>query len=321
MRERCVPPPRHAAAGCPACGGVAYRPTVSVRGTQILQCATCHLATWDWQSYDPAAFYDERYWRSDEIGKGYADYFSLAEAMALTHARRLRAIRRQLSCGLQARSPKRSAAAVLEGAARPRLLDAGCGPGFFVRAAREAGFDAAGVEVSQYAVDFARRELGADVRQGTVSANDLPPGPFDVVTLWDVIEHLPDPLAALRAATRVLRPGGLIVLSTGDYASLAARLSGSHWHLFNLPEHLWFFTPASLRQLLDRAGLTAVDCCYELCWHPIRYLVERLESAFRVGRVLSRALGPLGRVALPVTLGDVMTLSARSAKLEVRSEK
>jgi SAM-dependent methyltransferase len=282
-----------------------YRRTTRVRGIDILQCTRCHLATWDWPTYDPAAFYDESYWRSDEIGKGYADYFSLAEAMRVTHARRLLAIRQRLGH-------------LPPGDARPRLLDAGCGPGYFVRAAADFGFEARGIEVSQYAVDFARRELGVDVRQGTIAATDLPPGPFDVVTLWDVIEHLPAPLAALRAAAGLLRPGGFIVLSTGDYASLVARLSGAHWHLFNLPEHLWFFTPGSLRRLLSRAGFAPVDFYYELCWHPIRYLVERIESAFRLGRVLSPALGALGRAVLPVTLGDVMTLAARC---EVRSEK
>lgn len=324
MREGPAAPPAHAAAGCPACDGTTYRRTTRVRGTEILQCTRCHLATWDWPPCDPAAFYDEHYWCSDEPGKGYADYFSLAEAMRLTHAQRLRTIRARMhsnrtpspfhplvpsSSGSQA-VPGIGGAAVPRGAP-PRLLDAGCGPGYFVRAARDAGFDACGVEVSRYAVEFAQRELGVDVRHGTVSVPDLPAGSFDVVTMWDVIEHLPEPLAALRAVAGVLRPGGLFMLSTGDYASLVARLSGRHWHLFNLPEHLWFFTPGSLRRLLRRAGFAPPNLAYEVCWYPLRYLVERLERTFRLSRALSVKLGRVGRIALPLTLGDVMTVAAR----------
>lgn len=316
MRERSITPPAHAAAGCPACGGKTFRRTTRARGVEILQCAGCHLATWDWPPCDPVAFYDEHYWRSAELGKGYADYFSLADAMRLTHAKRLCAIRSRIRATLTPSSsdfpatPRVDATHTPAGTP-PRLLDAGCGPGYFVRAARDAGFDACGVEVSRYAVEFARRELGVDVRHGTVPGADLPAGRFDVVTMWDVIEHLPDPLAALRAVAEVLRPGGVVMLSTGDYASLVARLSGRHWHLFNLPEHLWFFTPGSLRRLLRRAGLTPLGLTYEVCWYPIRYLVERLESTFRLSRALSPRLGRLGRIALPLTLGDVMTIAAR----------
>jgi SAM-dependent methyltransferase len=284
---------------CHACGHGERRTLANVRGTEIVQCTRCKLATWDWADFDFEAFYDASYWQSENVGKGYANYFALADALAATNQKRLKLISR-LRGG-----------AANGGSSAGKLLDAGCGPGFFVKAAHDAGYNATGVEVSQFAVDFARDELGLNVCQGQVRSADLPDGPFDVVTLWDVIEHLPDPAQAVADLGNALAPGGVLLLSTGDVNSLVAKLSGSRWHLFTLPEHLWFFTPASLRTLLERAGLEVVDQRYEICWYPIRYLTERLEAMFIRRRVLSPLLGPVGRIALPVTLADVVTMAAR----------
>jgi 2-polyprenyl-3-methyl-5-hydroxy-6-metoxy-1,4-benzoquinol methylase len=289
---------------CPACGGTQFDPLVVVRNTPIRRCAGCRLATWDWGSFDPTAFYDESYWKSADVGKGYADYFAMAGAMQYTHAHRLAWIQRLL---------RTSAAPTPESAhlaAAPALLDAGCGPGFFVKAAANAGFTAAGVEISEFAANFARQELGLNVWPGGVRRAELGRGPYDVVTLWDVIEHLPDPTDSLAAINSVLRPGGLLVLSTGDVDSLVAKLSGARWHLFTLPEHLWFFNRQSLRRLLARTGFGLLQCKYEVCWYTTRYLVERLESVFGARRRTSKYLGALGRIPIPVTLADIVTCAA-----------
>ncbi len=281
--------------GCPACDSGEFRPLVVVRGTQIFRCIRCGLATWDWRVFDFESFYDESYWKSREIGKGYADYFSLAGAMAHTHKERLAWIARHLP------APSR----------KPSLLDVGCGPGFFVQAATQAGFAAAGIEVSRYAVNFAREQLDQDVWQGQVRSTDLRSGPYNVVTMWDVIEHLADPADALAALAKVMAPRSVLALSTGDISSLTARLSGARWHLFNLPEHMWFFNPGSLRRLLRKAGLRPIDYRYETCWYPVRYLAERLEAMFASKWTMSAHLGPLGELCVPVTLADIVTVLAR----------
>lgn len=293
-------PQPHGLKACPACQQAAYRRCATVRGTPIYQCTTCGLATWNWAAFDPATFYDASYWASPDVTKGYADYFALSQATHRTHQQRLRWLRR-LYEREAATAPATSA----------RLLDAGCGPGFFVQATNASGWQAAGVEVSQFAVGFARTQLGQNVWQGQVNDADLGEKTYDVVTLWDVIEHLPDPAAALHALAARLRPGGLLALSTGDVGSLVARLSGSRWHLFTLPEHLWFHTRASLRRLLQQAGLSVVDERYELCWYTLRYMVERGEAMLHSPRWLSRGLGPLGRLNLPLSLGDIVTITAR----------
>lgn len=294
---------------CTACGHGRPRFLYSVRGTKIWQCPSCGLATWDWQTFDFEAFYGQDYWKSSELGKGYADYFSLAPAMTRTHRKRLPWLKNYLSLPL---GPPSSP---------PHLLDAGCGPGFFVQAAAEFGFDAYGVEISDFAARFAREELHQNVWQGRIEAGSLYPDSafrvpqttfrYDVVTLWDVIEHLPDPADSISALAEVIRPGGLLALSTGDVRSLAARVCGPKWHLFNLPEHLWFFTPASLRHILQRSGFDVMAWHYEVCWYSLRYLAERCEAAFRLRRVISPNLGRLENLPLPVTLLDIVTVLAR----------
>ncbi len=301
---------------------------VVVRGTHIYRCLGCGLATWDWTAFDCAEFYDQSYWKSADVDKGYADYFALAEALASTNKMRLAWITRRLGRLIdRARprnneEPRASARAALRSSnackstrdyldRRPSLLDVGCGPGFFVQAAANAGFAAAGVEVSEFAVNFARERLGQNVWQGQARSSDLRSGPYDVVTLWDVLEHVADPRDTLAALAEVIPAGGLLALSTGDVSSLVARLSGARWHLFTLPEHLWFFTPGSLRRLLRRVGLEPVACRYEICWYPVRYLIERVAAMCGCRRVVSPRLGALGKLAVPVTLADIITILAR----------
>lgn len=290
-----------ACSACVACGGRRWRIAANVRDTPIRQCTTCGLATWSFPAFDPAGFYADDYWLSSSAGKGYADYFRLARATQRTHRARIARIRRYLP----------------PGAEPVRLLDAGCGPGAFLLAARQQGWTVAGVEVSHFAARHAREEHGLDVWQGQVVAGQLGPGGYDAVTLWDVIEHLPDPAASLRAVHEALRPGGVLALSTGDIRSLAARATGAGWHLYNLPEHLWFFTRASLHRLLRAGGFRPVWTGYDVGWYTLEYLVERLEAtlARSRGRWTSplqpgRPLGLIGQSSVPATLLDILTIVA-----------
>lgn len=246
---------------------------------------------------EPGAFYDKAYFVGTDANapKGYDDYFSLATAMERTHAQRLRRLRR------------------LVPAART-LLDVGCGPGFFVRAASDAGLDARGLEVSAFAAQYGRDRLGQDVVTGPIDAASLAQagGPFDLITLWDAIEHLPAPDEALQLLAARLRPDGILALSTGDIGSLAARACGRRWHLFNLPEHLWFFTVPSLSHVLRRAGLDVVRVEREIGWYTLQYLFDRLLHS--LGRAPIRLPAAVfNRLAVPVSLFDIVTVYARKS--------
>jgi len=166
---------------------------------------------------------------------------------------------------------------------RGRLLDVGCGNGQFLARMRELGWEVMGVEPDPEAVRIARERFGLEVVQGTLEEAGLSEGSFDVITMNHVIEHVPDPVATLSECRRLLRPGGKLIVVTPNTRSLGRRLFGEHWRGWEVPRHLFVFSPRSLRACAERAGLT----------------VRRLWTASKVARwmwVVSRLLRRDGRL-------------------------
>ena len=114
--------------------------------------------------------------------------------------------------------------------------------------------------MSEWASGYARREKGLDVATGTLEDAGFADAHFDVVVLNHVIEHVPDPRALLVEIRRILRPEGLIVLGAPNAGSLMARLIGARWASFRPGEHIWHFTPSTLRRLVESEGFRVVEC-------------------------------------------------------------
>ncbi len=137
-----------------------------------------------------------------------------------------------------------------------RLLDVGCGGGFLVETAQALGWEAEGTEVSRAAVDFGVSR-GLRLHHGTLDDVEFAAGAFDVVLMMEVIEHVPDPVALLRQIHGLLRPGGVLHLTTPNWGSLSRRLIGSAWFPVT-SDHLSYFAPGTMRRALREAGLDPV---------------------------------------------------------------
>jgi SAM-dependent methyltransferase len=137
-------------------------------------------------------------------------------------------------------------------ASRGRILDIGSAWGFFLYVCRERGWDAWGVDPARVESEYARRRFGLPIVTGTLADARFPSESFDVVTLWHVLEHLPDPVGELGEIRRILKPGGLLVISVPTAHSLKDFDYGP------VPLHCWYFERTTLSVLIEREGFRVV---------------------------------------------------------------
>ncbi len=146
-----------------------------------------------------------------------------------------------------------------------RLLDVGCATGDFLFEMQQfLGWELCGVEPSQAASEYARKKLQLSIQKASVEEAIYPDDYFDVITMWNVIEHVPDPTAVLLKIRKWLKPDGILIFNTPNLDSLDARLLGPYWAGFELPRHFLIFSRQTLKTLLTRAGFKMIDsrCFY-----------------------------------------------------------
>jgi len=223
---------------CALCGSGHARPVLVDAGQPVVRCATCGFIYCD-PIPDPgelADYYDASYRDWERWEATFRHDRSLVFQHGLTRIRQFQPT--------------------------GRLLDVGCSLGFFLEAARQVGYAVAGVDVSVSAARFARERLGLEVHPVTLREARLPGGAFDVVTLWDVLEHVPDPMGELMAIHRLLRGGGLLVvrLPNVDFhlpkTRLVRALCPGRVIGLDARNHLNHFSPRTLRFALARAGFS-----------------------------------------------------------------
>ena len=285
-----------ATAGCRICGHGA-RPAVAFEkfAMPVYKCAACGVGWVEPDAFDPKDYYSEDFFEGGHRD-GYAGYGG-SEASARRHFRsNVALLRRLLGRG--------------GGASRPKLLDVGCAYGYFLLEA-EPFFDVHGLELSAHAVAQCHGRGLDKVVEGVVTAAYLAEfGPFDVITLFDVIEHLEDPAEVFQALAGALAPGGLLALTTGDWGSLVARISGSNWRLMMPPQHLWYFTKAALRALGRRQGLETVAAQHPWKVVPASLLRHHVQRLF--GRVGDKGHDEsLAWLGLPLNLFDLLRVIYR----------
>jgi len=143
----------------------------------------------------------------------------------------------------------------LIGGRRGRVLDVGCGPGWLLKAFERRGWETKGTELSGEAAAFAREELGLDVASQELSELNIPGGCYDAAVLWHVLEHVPEPQAVLCEVSRVLKPGGALLLGVPNWGSPESQSTGPAWFQLDVPRHVNHFTAARMEEALEEAGL------------------------------------------------------------------
>ncbi len=138
------------------------------------------------------------------------------------------------------------------------LLDVGAAAGFFCKAAQDTGWNVIGVEPSSWMAQWGKGKFGVDLRQGTLQDHKFNDSFFNVITMWDSIEHMPDPLISLKECHRIMKSGGILLINTPDFGSFLARIFGQNWW-FLLSHHLYYFTSDTINKMLEVAGFEVID--------------------------------------------------------------
>jgi 2-polyprenyl-3-methyl-5-hydroxy-6-metoxy-1,4-benzoquinol methylase len=199
-----------------------------------------------------------------------------------------------------------------------RVMDVGCAAGDFVIAA-EGTYEVWGLDASPHAIALAKSRHPAArdrVFVGDPSALSMPDGWFDAITMWDVVEHFDDPVGEVRAAAAKLKPGGLLFLSTPNIGALVAKLMGPRWAFMTPPEHIGFFSRATLQTLLGRCGFLETDWSTRGKWISLGFLAYKARRVFPelVPDRLADALlaGRAGRAVVYVPTADIQYVAAKS---------
>ena len=284
------------ASSCRVCGAGATSREMHVRGYRLATCAVCGYS----QVVDVPT--------PQELAEIYgAQYFSKQkyrndEANAREQRRRLAFV---TSSGCKSAG---------------RLLDFGCATGDFLRLAK-ARFEPYGVDVSPSAIETAKG-LQPDLTDrlfATDTAASLPDHirDLDVVTAWDVIEHVEYPVDMLRGLAERVAPGGIVAVSTPNSAALTARLMGARWAFMTPPEHLGFFNPDVLAHAFAQAGLRMNGWMSKGKWANVGFVLYKAARVFpdlpAQGLVERVGSSRLGRACIYVPTGDVLYAIGRRA--------
>ena len=273
---------------CPICRAGRFRRLYSKNGRDIARCSHCGVGRTEEADFDPASYYTAAYFEGGHHD-GYADYGESAEVLAEEFGK---ALTRLLAVAPTGGS----------------LLEIGCAYGYFLKLAAQH-WKVHGLEISADAVAQCQAQGLTSVRRGAADHSALSQlEPLQAVVMLDVIEHLADPVGVLADCRDKLAPGGVLMLSTGDFASPLARLMGRNWRLMTPPQHLWFFTPAGFRALAQSQGWEVVQLTHPGKRVPLSLIDYQLR---RILRLQPRSLPGWARVGIPLNLHDAMLLVLR----------
>ncbi len=268
-------------------------------GFRICRCQRCELVRLNPRLSESSlkSVYAEQYFSGDHT-TGYDGYERDRKLYEKTFARRLQLIRCFKSGG--------------------RLLDIGCGPGYFLDVAQHDGYEVYGLDVSPYAIEACKSRFDGRVIQGFLQSDSFEEGMFEVVTMFDVFEHVYHPVAFLSLVSAITKENGIIVITTPNQRSMLSRLSGRKWISYKIPEHVYYYTPDTLKQMAEPYfKLEHVQAAGQFC--SLEFLADRLKTLnVLAGKAMMSAVNTLGikRWAIYVNSGSMTAvLRKRSANI------
>jgi 2-polyprenyl-3-methyl-5-hydroxy-6-metoxy-1,4-benzoquinol methylase len=206
----------------------------------------------------------------------------------------------------------------------PRLLDIGCAAGNFLQVAAEQGFEGEGLELNSHYVDYIKQHRSLRVFDKRLDEMAYAPATFDVVTLWDVLEHIPYPFDTLKQIARILRPGGILALTTINHQCINEKILGARWRYYQPPDHVCSFSPALLTSMLHDAQFEVITIdhhyLFEVLWDAIGSgsknpnAKKRQTLAHKAGKIIYLGAARLSGLFLNAAHeGDLLTVLARRA--------
>lgn len=282
---------------CNLCGSdeysVRYRPTKEVtpsaeffgvghflRGTQqIVQCKQCQLVY-----VNPRL--ETEFIKTAYENNSCEEYLSQAESRKATFKRSLVFLEKYVAPN------------------RRNLLDVGCGAGLFLAAAKERNWRVHGVELCRWFVEKAPASCRSFIQIGTLQEARYPDESFDTITLWDVIEHLPNPKSSLLEIQRLLKKGGFLVINFPDIDSFSSKITRSAWW-YLISTHLYYFSTTTLKKLLTELGFSMMIHKTHLQILQLGYLIQLLTMYHQgLGQLMTTIVKGLQLGAVEITFSS-----------------
>jgi signal peptidase II len=280
---------------CPLCGTSPFQALPSPWASYLVECSHCHFVFDPSLNLNTREIYQDKYFIKDSGDQGFSDY-------GLDHDINLINFKKRLQ-KLQQLKPEIGS-----------YLDIGCAYGDSLDAAAEFRIETIqGVELSKMACEKARAK-GYSVFQGTLQEASLSIKTYDLITLSDVIEHVENPKTLIEDCRKHLNPEGLIALHTPNFNSWSARLLKSKWFHLKQFEHICFFTPETIQNMLEQIGFSMITCESSTSYLSVAAILRRLQiyKAGWLGKLLKLVPKTLAeKIILPLRTGNMFVIAKR----------
>jgi len=211
------------------------------------------------------------------------------------------------------------------------LLDVGCGNGRFLDEVKKlTNTQVCGLDISKVAVQTAKENFGLDIFQGSITEAPFEDGSFDLITAWQYLEHVPRPLEVLQKFQQLLKPNGICIISTPNFNSMNAKIFKDKWFGLDCPRHLYIYTPDTINELLEKAGLVVAEvrhdpssknliCSLQYYFYGNNYTAEYRDK-IKHATMIKFVLSPITRVFALLKKSDNIIVYAKNKPRNIDSD-